>query len=894
MRNLARGRAGDGSDPRVSGNPAGGARASRLILGLLLLLVAAPAWAQSINADGGLNVHVINGGTGGTAATDNSAFTGGTTAVTPMGALYDLTPPAITDGNVGVPVMDSSRRLIINCGAGCAAASDTVGSSVALNAGNAAASVALTGDQGVGMFLAAGTLAATITPELSFDGGTNWIATKFYNPTDQSTSATLVVTNPSAATTLTVLASGGASHARVRVSAYTSGTATATLRATATTTASTGSGGGGGTQYAEDTVSSAGDLLTMAGVVRKDTAATLVDTDGDRTQLQVDATGRLWVNGSGVTQPVSAATLPLPTGAATEATLAGIKTGTDKIPASPSTDRTTAGGPFSTRLSDGAAFYDATKTGQLPAALTGSGNLKTALVETTVTQPVSGTVTANAGTNLNTSALALEATLGRAIESTTSGQTGPLVQGAVTTAAPTYTTGRTDPLSLTTTGLLRVDGSGVTQPVSGTFWQATQPVSGPLTDAQLRASPVPVSGTVTTTPPANASTNVAQFGGSNVVTGTGAGGAGIPRVTISSDSSLAANQSVNQAQVSGTAVSVNNGTVDAGTQRVTIASNSTGQVTLATGANVIGSLAANQSENVAQFGGAAVVTGTGTGGAGIPRVTVSSDSTVTANAGTGTFTVAGTKTNNSAVPGATNVGTLPGVATAAAPTYVEGNQVALSTDLSGAVRISGGATGSTFYAAMPTTGSASGFRGDNATMVPGTVDQWGQLRAVIPQTLMASIPPNPLLRASGVVVTPGSPSTGNVGSPAPKQATYEGGVGSGRALIGFVRCDQSVAISTAASGFTQLVPLIAGQSIYVCGYSAISTTAVSVKFSYGTGSACGTGTVDLTGAMAVAANGGLVEPNTPIPLFELPAGQALCINLSGAVQTSGRLKYAQF
>lgn len=36
-----------------------------------------------------------------------------------------------------------------------------------------------------------------------------------------------------------------------------------------------------------------------------------------------------------------------------------------------------------------------------------------------------------------------------------------------------------------------VDGSGATQPVSGTFWQATQPVSGPLTNAELRATPVP-------------------------------------------------------------------------------------------------------------------------------------------------------------------------------------------------------------------------------------------------------------------------------------------------------------------------------------------------------------------------------------------------------------------
>lgn len=33
------------------------------------------------------------------------------------------------------------------------------------------------------------------------------------------------------------------------------------------------------------------------------------------------------------------------------------------------------------------------------------------------------------------------------------------------------------------------------QPVTGTFWQATQPVSGPLTDAQLRATAVSVSGT---------------------------------------------------------------------------------------------------------------------------------------------------------------------------------------------------------------------------------------------------------------------------------------------------------------------------------------------------------------------------------------------------------------
>jgi hypothetical protein len=46
--------------------------------------------------------------------------------------------------------------------------------------------------------------------------------------------------------------------------------------------------------------------------------------------------------------------------------------------------------------------------------------------------------------------------------STTSGQTGGLTQGAVTTAAPSYTTAQTSPLSLTTTGSLRTFPSGIT------------------------------------------------------------------------------------------------------------------------------------------------------------------------------------------------------------------------------------------------------------------------------------------------------------------------------------------------------------------------------------------------------------------------------------------------
>jgi hypothetical protein len=85
-----------------------------------------------------------------------------------------------------------------------------------------------------------------------------------------------------------------------------------------------------------------------------------------------------------------------------------------------------------------------------------------------------------------------------------------LTAAQMTTLTPLSTVGvtgtfwqATQPVSMAT---------APTTPVTGTFWQATQPVSlasttvtgsvavtGPLTDTQLRATPVPVSGTVTTT-----------------------------------------------------------------------------------------------------------------------------------------------------------------------------------------------------------------------------------------------------------------------------------------------------------------------------------------------------------------------------------------------------------
>jgi len=63
---------------------------------------------------------------------------------------------------------------------------------------------------------------------------------------------------------------------------------------------------GGGTQYDEDTAHVSGDKVTMAGVVRSDTASAKATTDGDRSVLISDASGRLHVNvGATVSTPVT-------------------------------------------------------------------------------------------------------------------------------------------------------------------------------------------------------------------------------------------------------------------------------------------------------------------------------------------------------------------------------------------------------------------------------------------------------------------------------------------------------------------------------------------------------------------------------------------------------------
>ena len=219
------------------------------------------------------------------------------------------------------------------------------------------------------------------------------------------------------------------------------------------------------------------------------------------TNDSVPVTGTFWQT----TQPVSAAALPLPTGAATSAKQPALGTA-GTASADVITVQGIAGG-VAQPVSGSVTVTQAT-AGNLNATVTGTVELGAtslaALENISVTVP--GTV------DLGTVSLTALETI--TVTSGTPGNFQSRGYGAVTTAAPAYTTGTDNALSLTTSGALRVDNSAVTQPVSGTFWQTTQPVSGPLTDSQLRAAAVPVS--LSTLPTLATVTNLVQFNGTAI------------------------------------------------------------------------------------------------------------------------------------------------------------------------------------------------------------------------------------------------------------------------------------------------------------------------------------------------------------------------------------------
>ncbi len=245
--------------------------------------------------------------------TDDAAFTPATDKVLMVGAEFDdTTPDSVNEGDAGAIRMSANRNLYTTL-------RDAAGNERGVNvtAGNA-----LTVD-------GSGTTQPVSAASLPLPSGA---ATSAKQDT-MITSLQLIddtIADPSLAIPARAVQVSGSDGVNAQVLAVNSA---GQVSVSTVSSVSPGSGGGN-LGKAEDAAHASGNTGVFVLGIRSDTrgaAGMIAGTDGDYIGFQMNASGDLRVDGSAVTQPVSAASLPLPSGAATETTLADIKTAAQLI-----------------------------------------------------------------------------------------------------------------------------------------------------------------------------------------------------------------------------------------------------------------------------------------------------------------------------------------------------------------------------------------------------------------------------------------------------------------------------------------------------------------------------------------------------------------------------------
>lgn len=286
----------------------------------------------------------------------------------------------------------------------------------------------------------------------------------------------------------------------------------------------------------------------------------------------------------------------------------------------------------------------------------------------------------------------------------------------------------------------------------------------------------------------------------------------------------------------------------------------------------------------------------------------------------------GDKTSNAQVPGATNLGTLPAIATAAVPSYTEGQQVGLSTDLAGKLR-----TDATQYT-----------EGDVDTSITGTAVMWEDtgdtMRSVsVVKPLPAQISDGTrtatvrdtgtndslnvaVVDAAGNQVTSfglsmtddaaftvGSSSITPIGALADEttpDSVDEGDVGAVRMTLdrhlrsvaeqinGSIRVGASslevkwIKINATASGDNTIISAVASKKLRVIGIAFVCSSSVDIIFKSGANT--------LIDAMQFAKNGGIADNGQPVGYWlETNSGEAFIMNLNSAVNVRGRCYYVE-
>lgn len=94
------------------------------------------------------------------------------------------------------------------------------------------------------------------------------------------------------------------------------------------------------------------------------------------------------------------------------------------------------------------------------------------------------------------------------------------------------------------------------------------------------------------------------------------------------------------------------------------------------------------------------------------------------------------------------------------------------------------------------------------------------------------------------------------------------------------------AISASDSGDNTIVAASSGKAFRVLAYVLVADDAVAVKWKDGA-------STDTSGDMSLAANGGVAAPYNPDGHVATSVGNALVLNLSGAVAVNGHLTYEE-
>lgn len=141
-----------------------------------------------------------------------------------------------------------------------------------------------------------------------------------------------------------------------------------------------------------------------------------------------------------------------------------------------------------------------------------------------------------------------------------------------------------------------------------------------------------------------------------------------------------------------------------------------------------------------------------------------------------------------------------------------------------------------------------------------------------------------------------APTWTTEGGRVPLSVDASGGLRVTGSLNGRTTTGSSAYANITTATTTEIVPLSGTTEIKVYNvWLSLDAGGQTFKFVYGTGTACGTGTTDLTatfkGSLTTAVTYPIMSPNFPI--ITAPAGKALCITTSSTPDLNITISYVQ-